>query len=92
MPYPFDKPRFDAGLVAEDLMPITLDADIPGHCIGLWVAAAGNVGVLMLDGTARTIPSVPASTYVPGRFTRVTTAGTTVAAPGTNILAARLIG
>lgn len=92
MPYPFDKPRYDSTPVPEDYQPITLDADIPGHCVALWIAAAGAVGVLMLDGTARTIPAVPAGTLIPGRFTRVTTAGTTVASPATNILAARLIG
>jgi hypothetical protein len=92
MPYPFDQPRFESEPVPEDYRPIALDTDILGKCVGLWVGAAGTVAAQMIDGTARTLPGVPAGTFLRGRFKQVLTAGTTVAAPGTNILAAVMIG
>jgi hypothetical protein len=92
MPYPHGEPRFDSQPPAEDFKPIVLDAAIVGKCVGLWVGAAGAVGVTMLDGTARTLLGVPAGTFLRGRFESVTTAGTTVASPTTNIAAAVMIG
>lgn len=92
MPYPTDKPRYETEPVPEDYKPAVLDADIVGHCVGLWVGAAGAVAVLMLDDSSRVLPGIPAGTFVRGRFKRVLTTGTTVASPTTNILAAVLLG
>jgi hypothetical protein len=86
------KPRFEAGPVSEDYRPIVPDARILGHCVGLWIGAGGAVRVEMLDGTVRTLPGVPAGTFLRGRFTKVTTEGTTVLNPDINILAAVMVG
>lgn len=92
MPYPFDKPRYEGTPVPEKYTAVTLDAAILGHCVGLWVGAAGAVNVTQLDGSTATILGIPAGTFVPGRFTQVNTTGTTVTSPTTNILAATLVG
>ncbi len=51
--------------------------DLTNVSRGLYVGGAGDVAVLMLDGTALTFSSVPAGTLLPIRVSRVKSTGTT---------------
>lgn len=64
----------------------SLDTDFGRNARALWVGAAGNVQVRMLDGTTPTFVAVPAGTLLPLQCDRVVSAGTTVASPTTNII------
>jgi hypothetical protein len=44
---------------------------------GLYVGSAGNVSVLMEDGTTGIFVAVPAGTIIPGRMARVNATNTT---------------
>ena len=67
--------------IPRDYLPVTASDSADncgGSCIGLYVQNAGNVSALTLlsGNTARVIP-VGAGTFLPGRFRRVRSTGTT---------------
>ena len=65
-----------------DYVPVTFSDsdDLPAReCIGLYCHEAGNIAVQVHGGPTRVIPVI-ADTILPGNFTRVLAAGTTVAA------------
>ena len=76
------------GLVPS-FVTIALDSEFKPPLCGLWVGAAGNVAIIDTGGNTRTIVGIPAGTTIKGGIQQVLTAGTTVAAPTTNIIGLR---
>ncbi|MEX3008357.1 hypothetical protein [Hoeflea sp. TYP-13] len=64
---------------------VTYDADFLFTSRAVYVGAAGDVSVILADGSTAVFKGIPAGTALPVAATRVTTANTTVAA--TNLLA-----
>lgn len=44
---------------------------------GLYVGGAGNIAIVMRDGTTATLSSVPAGTFIPIRLKRINSTNTT---------------
>jgi hypothetical protein len=62
---------------AHGAVAVVLDQDVTAkNARGLYVGVAGNLSVVMSDGSAVTFTAVPAGTVLPIRVKQVTSSGT----------------